>query len=298
MLRVVLSTADDLTADEKVASSTEPLLTPPSAWDRSQQGAAIGDEAAIAECLSVLDARSLRELKTVSATWRARARVQLGDPQSGWRMSPQWSPGEWARGWFSERLSHPEDTMRKRGLLGMDALEVSAANPAQPPCWPRHARHLHPTVTQATVELPEFAADCVARLSDERSSNRALALRALCRIESLTLALHSAGIVAAIPMLEPHEHASDAAAIIRRKLGVSSALESGPAATPTSTHPEEIGEQDGGQGKPSGYENYHENRGLLGTADSAAAQMKRRLASHEMERSCDRVEQVKRRVSR
>ena len=189
-LRVVLSAPDDLSAEEKRATLSEPLLEPP---EEASDEVLEADEAAIAACLSELDARSLRTLKSVSRSWRTRARSQLGDPSSAWRARPEWSAGAWASAWYSERLASVDDMVRKRALLGMDALE-------------------------STVELPQFADRLVGCLSDERSSCRVLALRALARLEPPTLALHAPAIAPALAALEPHEAESDAAESIERTL--------------------------------------------------------------------------------
>ena len=43
-------------------------------------------------CLERCDARTLRELKAVSAAWQRRARAVLCDAASAWRRQPIWSP--------------------------------------------------------------------------------------------------------------------------------------------------------------------------------------------------------------
>ena len=43
-------------------------------------------------CLERCDARTLRELKAVSAAWQRRAREVLCDAASAWRQQPIWSP--------------------------------------------------------------------------------------------------------------------------------------------------------------------------------------------------------------
>ena len=73
---------------------------------------------------------------------------------------------------------------------------------------------------EAFVELPQFAAQLVGCLSDERSSNRALALRALARLEPPTLALHARALEPALKALEPHEAASEAAERLLRTLAL------------------------------------------------------------------------------
>ena len=109
-----------------------------------------------------------------------RARHVLGDPQSAWRRAPEWSAGAWAVTWFGERLSSDDSMMRKRALLALDALEPA-------------------------VELPHFVPLLLAILTpEERSSNRALALRGLSRLEPLTLASHAEEARAALAHLEPH----------------------------------------------------------------------------------------------
>ena len=149
----------------------------------------------MASCLADLDARSLRSLKAVSRAWQRRARRMLGDTSSPWRRAPEWSAGAWAQGWFAERLRSEDPMVRKRGLLGLDALE-------------------------ATVELPTFLSDLLARISpDESSSARTLAIRALARCEALTLAPHTAQLEAALASsLLPHEAATDATALLRAKM--------------------------------------------------------------------------------
>ena len=211
VLRVVLDATDDLSADEKRAALSEQLLTPPSFESgelsaREREEEEEEEEAALCSCLEELDARSLRSVKAVSRVWRRRARAQLGDPRSAWRAAPEWSAGEWARSWFAPRLASGDATERKKALLTMDALE-------------------------AAVELPEYAAACVASLSDERSSARALALRAIARLEPLTLGLHAAAVAEAFARLEEHELGSAAAERIRR------CLEHGEAPSPPADAP-------------------------------------------------------------
>jgi hypothetical protein len=135
----------------------------------------------------------LRTLKAVSRAWRRRARSTLGDPHSLWRRTPEWSAGMWAKAWFGERLASEDETRRKVALLSLDALEHS-------------------------VELPEFIPLLLPRLRDERSSARALAMRALCRCEALTLAQHAVEIRGALAELEPFEADSQAARTLELKL--------------------------------------------------------------------------------
>ena len=199
VLRVVLNAPDDLAPDAKRAATEEPLLTPPTSSDRhdvpgSPRGGGGDDDDAMAQCLHDLDARSLRTLKAVSSAWQRRARHVLGDPQSAWRRAPEWSAGAWAVTWFGERLSSDDSMMRKRALLALDALEPA-------------------------VELPHFVPLLLAILTpEERSSNRALALRGLSRLEPLTLASHAEEALAALAHLEPHEAATPAALTLRSRL--------------------------------------------------------------------------------
>ena len=199
VLRVVLNAPDDLAPDAKRAATEEPLLTPPTSSDQhdvpgSSQGGGDDDDDAMAQCLNDLDARSLRTLKAVSSAWQRRARYVLGDPQSAWRQAPEWSAGAWAVTWFGERLSSDDSMMRKRALLAIDALEPA-------------------------VELPHFVPLLLAILTpEERSSNRALALRGLSRLEPLTLASHAEEALAALAHLEPHEAATHAALTLRSRL--------------------------------------------------------------------------------
>lgn len=220
VLRVVLDAADDMTAEERSAAISEPLLTPPSADDDGEihgsrggggGGSASGDQsvdggndhsldsdaACWAICLSELDARSLRTLKAVSREWRARARRVLGDEASAWRRHPEWSAGSWAAEWFLPRLSAEDEMRRKCALLALDSLE-------------------------AAVELPQFLPELLPCLSAEsRSSHRALALRALSRMETPTLELYGSTIREALEHnLEPHEVDSTQTRTLMAKLGM------------------------------------------------------------------------------
>lgn len=197
VLRVVLSAPDDLTAEQKRVASEEPLFQPhdpdcdESELDEDDDD---DDDAILAACLHDLDARSLRTLKSVSRAWQRRARRVLGEASSSWRQIPEWSAGAWAEAWFGERLSSHDETMRKRGLLALDALE-------------------------AAVELPHFLSLIVRTLRYEpRSSHRALALRALSRVDALTLKVHADDLDAALSSLEPHESETTAAYTLRQKL--------------------------------------------------------------------------------
>ena len=194
VLRVVLNAEDDMTPEEKRQALAEPLLTQPTADDLRRGASACGDsaidddDALMAGCLCDLDARSLRTLKAVSRTWRRRARAVLGDSASSWRRAGgEWSAGAWAVTWFSTRLEDADPMMRKRALLSLDALE--------------HA-----------VELPQYVPQLLQMLTpDERSSHRALVLRALHRVEPLTLAPHAQALRVGLQQLEPHEAVTDAA---------------------------------------------------------------------------------------
>ena len=193
VLRVVLNAPDDLSPDEKHEATSEDLLTP-APVESDEDALEASDDQLMAACLSDLDARSLRTLKTVSRAWRRRARTMLGDATSAWRLAPEWSAGAWAVEWFEQRLQSADEMLRKRGLLALDALEAS-------------------------VELPHFLGtlvDCLRH--DARSSHRALALRALSRAEALTLAEYADALREGLAGLEPHEAATDAASTLRAKL--------------------------------------------------------------------------------
>ena len=197
VLRVVLSAPDDLSAEQKRNATEEPLFMPPAAVDSASNDDHDHDDpddAILATCLHDLDARSLRTLKTVSRAWQQRARRVLGDRRSAWRRVPEWSAGAWAVDWFGERLESDDEMMRKRGLLALDALE-------------------------AAVELPHFLGVLVRCLRDEeRSSHRALALRALSRLEALTLVEYADELQACVKDLPAHERETDAACALRQKL--------------------------------------------------------------------------------
>ena len=76
-------------------------------------------------------------------------------------------------------------TLRKRALLGLDALEP-------------------------IVELPFYLDALIKCLKEERSSHRALALRALARLEPLTLTMNGVdALTEGLSMLEPHEADSE-----------------------------------------------------------------------------------------
>ena len=195
VLRVALDAPDDLTVEEKRIALAEPLLTPPD-WlhDNIEDDDEEDDDAMIAHCLADLDARSLKALKGVSKAWLRRARRTLGVSTSAWRSSPEWSAGAWASKWFNERLHSEDMTLRKRALLGLDALEP-------------------------IVELPFYLDALIKCLKEERSSHRALALRALARLEPLTLTMNGVdALTEGLSMLEPHEADSEAAKLVKEKL--------------------------------------------------------------------------------
>ena len=137
--RVVLEAPDDLSAAEKEAAASEPLLAPPGNDDLSDHdlsghhlghahGNIDGNEQWMAACIADLDAKSLRSLKSVSRTWRARARRLLGDASSPWRTQPgggEWSAGDWAVSTVS-RLDH---SPWARPSLGRWAVEWSGQPP-------------------------------------------------------------------------------------------------------------------------------------------------------------------------
>ena len=216
VLQIILEAEDDLTPQERAQALAEPLFTPPTAEDEVEVDTADGlvrsDADCWGACLADLDARSLRNLKAVSRLWRARARRVLGDACSAWRANPEWSAGTWAVDWFVPRLSSDDETMRKRALLALDSLE-------------------------ATVELPYFVPDLMQCLhAQSRSSARALALRALSRMESLTLELVGDALRDALEHnLEPHEIASERTRTLMTKLGMRLPATSDPGATGAAT---------------------------------------------------------------
>ena len=200
VLRIVLGAADDLSPSEKLQALAEPVLAPPRVDDRT--GGAIlqydpgSEESALVDTLSELDARSLRSLKAVSRLWQERARAQCGRSTSAWRQNPEWSAGTWARERVTACLASNDESVRKVALAGLEKLE-------------------------AAVELPEFAPALLRQLVERDvcgASCRKLAMRALARLEPLTLALFAPQVRDAIETLEDFERVAPATLAVLQKL--------------------------------------------------------------------------------
>ena len=74
-------------------------------------------------CLERCDARTLRELKAVSAAWQRRAREVLCDAASAWRQHPIWSPSAEGRA-LAAPLVGEDHLERFRALKRMVAMVV------------------------------------------------------------------------------------------------------------------------------------------------------------------------------
>lgn len=139
--------------------------------------AGIPDEGNTLGCLTYCDARTLRELKAVSAAWRRRARDTLSVATSAWRKNPVWSTSK--RG--DELVAQPAS----KYFLGRMAEELDSA-----------------------VELPAYAtkiveclrgdqiAQIVECLMDDDRNVRWAAVETLGKLDPVVLAqAHAAEIV-------------------------------------------------------------------------------------------------------
>ena len=147
--------------------------------------AGIPDEGNTLGCLTYCDARTLRELKAVSAAWRRRARDTLGVATSAWRKNPVWSTSK--RG--DELVAQPAS----KYFLGRMAEELDSA-----------------------VELPAYATKIVECLMDDDKNVRWAAVETLGKLDPVVLAqAHATKIV---EMLGP-EYEADVAYVAVRVLG-------------------------------------------------------------------------------
>ena len=123
-LRIQLGAPDDLSDGKKNAARAEPLFTPhdpasghaellftphdsasPNVLAPPQPARSISltmdmgipDEGNMQACLERCDARTLREIKAVSASWQRRVRETLNSAGSVWRQSPIWSASDRGR---------------------------------------------------------------------------------------------------------------------------------------------------------------------------------------------------------
>jgi len=169
-LRELLGVADGdhLSADAMSAVLAEPLCAPSAAPFPTVDDPE-GDM--MMACLERCDARTLRELKAVSAAWQRRARAVLCDAASAWRQQPIWSPcAEGAA--LAARLGGGSAGERRTALERM--------------C----------TRLDHGVDLPGHAWAVVPLLEDSERIVRSTAVQTLGHIEPAVLALYGAALVA------------------------------------------------------------------------------------------------------
>ena len=171
VLRELLGVAskDHLSADEMSAVLAEPLCAPPSAPSAPVEDPE--EEDVLKACLERCDARTLRELKKVSAAWQRRAREVLCDAASAWRQQPIWSPSAEGRA-LAAQLGSGDANERMAVLLRMD-LELDCV-----------------------MDLPGHAWAVVLLLQDSDEYVRVLALDTLGELEPAALAQHGAALAA------------------------------------------------------------------------------------------------------
>jgi len=122
-------------------------------------------------CLERCDARTLRELKAVSAAWQRRAREVLCDAASAWRRQPIWSPSAEGRA-LAAQLGGGSAGERRMVLARMG------------------------TELDCGVDLPGHALAVVPLLEDSDGYVRCTAVLTLSRLEPAALAQHGAALVA------------------------------------------------------------------------------------------------------
>jgi len=170
-LRELLGVADGdfLSANEMSAIVAEPLCAPPSAPSAPVDDPAEEDmmEAFLERC----DARTLRELKAVSAAWQRRARAVLCDAASAWRQQPIWSPSAEGRALAAQ-------------LGGGSAQE-----------WRQVLQRMLGELDRS-VDLPSHAWAVVPLLEDSDRKVRWWAVETLGKLEPAALAQHGAALAA------------------------------------------------------------------------------------------------------
>ena len=188
-LRVLLDASDDLSQTDKDNARSEPLFSAPRGEEPGAvqppalthsasfaMDAGIPDEGNTMACLALCDARTLRNLKSVSAAWRRRARQMLGEATSAWRKHPVWCTSERGLALVAE-LAHPDADDRYEALNALRDMSDEVAG-------------------FGAVELPAYAAAVVAKLEDSDVDVREAAVETLGKLEPAALAQHAATIVA------------------------------------------------------------------------------------------------------
>jgi len=191
-LRGLLGVADGdfLSAAEMSAVLAEPLCAPAAAAAAPAAAPALPEPPPLARsvslamgesgqdfvstarpCLERCDARTLRELKAVSAAWQRRAREVLCDAASAWRRQPIWSPSAEGRA-LAARLGGGSARERREVLRRM-------------------GRQL-----DRVVDLPGHALAVVSLLEDSDAFVRTSAVETLGKLEPAALAQHGAALVA------------------------------------------------------------------------------------------------------
>ena len=171
------------------------VVAPP-ALRRGWTGLSDHEPEMLVRCLERCDARTLRELKAVSARWGARARRVLAS--DGWRRAGLWSGPAWSD-----------------GALVDDLVEGIGRFRAGPPPRPRRGdRMLQARMDQGgwwwgpyeslmrldvAVELPQHAGALLPLVAHENGAVRWMATRLLRRLELPTLAMH---VSALLPLLQ------------------------------------------------------------------------------------------------
>jgi len=181
---------DHLSADETRAVLAEPLCAPAAAAAATATAPAVPTPPPLARsvslemgesgqefvttarpCLERCDARTLRELKAVSAAWQRRAREVLCDAASAWRRQPIWSPSAEGRA-LAAQLGGGSAGERRMVLARMG------------------------TELDCGVDLPGHALAVVPLLEDSDGYVRCTAVLTLSRLEPAALAQHGAALVA------------------------------------------------------------------------------------------------------
>ena len=232
-LRELLGVADGdhLSADEMSAVLAEPLCAPAAAAAAPAAAPAVPaappptrsvslamgesgqDFVTIAKpCLERCDARTLRELKAVSAPWQRRAREVLCDAASAWRRKPIWSPSAEGRA-LAARLNSAEEYVEsakeRQSVLARMAEELDCGVDL-----PGHARAVvrllkdsvpgsNWKVRRQAVEtlgklepaaLAQHGAALATRLEDSHQWVRQKAVETLGKLEAAALAQHQQAI--------------------------------------------------------------------------------------------------------
>ena len=169
-------------ADEAAAPDTAPAVPVPPPPARSVSLAMDGSdpfEGNMIACLERCDARTLRELKAVSAAWQRRVREMLCDATSAWRQQPIWSPSAEGRA-LAARL----------GGAGVgERCEVLARMGAE---------------LDRGVDLPSHALAVMPLLEDSDEEVRVAAVGTLGKLEPKALAQHGAALATRLEDSDPN----------------------------------------------------------------------------------------------